>query len=103
MVLGPGTAGQTAEEIAVSDEKTLKLVTNLKRDAIEKRLGDARSKAQKAGLSDVAKTLEGVEGAPKPKLEEKVRSAQKLLAGKADHAHILEVLDLVELNFPNLT
>jgi hypothetical protein len=87
----------------VSDEKTLKLVTNLKRDAIEKRLVDARGKAQKSGLSDVAKMLEGIEGAPKPKLEEKVRGAQKLLAGKADHAHILEVLDLVELNFPNLT
>jgi hypothetical protein len=87
----------------VSDEKTLKLVTNLKRDGIEKRLADARSKAQKAGLPDVAKMLEGVEGAPKPKLEEKVKAAQKLLAGKSDHAHILEVLDLVELNFPNLT
>ena len=87
----------------MSDEKTLKLVTNLKRDAIEKRLADARSKAQKAGLSDVAKALEGVEGAPKAKLEEKVKAAQKLLAGKADHSHILEVLDLVEINFPNLT
>ena len=87
----------------MSDEKTLKLVTNLKRDAIEKRLGDARSKAQKAGLSDVAKMLEGIEGAPKAKVEEKIKGAQKLLAGKSDHSHILEVLDLVELNLPNLT
>jgi hypothetical protein len=102
MVLGPAQPDER-EEAAVSDEKTLKLVTNLKRDAIEKRLGDARGKAQKAGLSDVAKMLEGIEGAPKAKLEEKVKGAQKLLAGKSDHAHILEVLDLVELNFPNLT
>ena len=87
----------------MSDEKTLKLVTNLKRDAIEKRLGDARSKAQKAGLADVAKALEGVEGAPKAKVEEKLKAAQKLLAGKSDHSHILEVLDLVELNLPNLS
>jgi hypothetical protein len=87
----------------VSDEKTLKLVTNLKRDAIEKRLGDARSKAQKAGLSDVAKMLEGVEGGTKAQIEQKLKGAQKLLAGKSDHAHILEVLDLVELNLPNLT
>jgi hypothetical protein len=86
----------------VSDEKTLKLVMNLKRDAIEKRLGDARSKAQKAGLSDVAKMLEGVEGGTKAQIEQKVKGAQKLLTGKSDHAHILEVLDLVELNLPNL-
>jgi hypothetical protein len=87
----------------VSDEKTLKLVTNLKRDAIEKRLGEVRSAAQKAGLADVAKMLEGVEGAPKAKVEEKLKGAQKLLAGKSDHSRLLEVLDLLELNLPNLT
>lgn len=86
----------------MGDEKTLKMVINLKRDGIEKRLGDARSKAQKAGFSDVAKMLEGVEGAPKAKIEEKLKGAQKLLAGKSDHAHILAVLDLVEMNLPNL-
>lgn len=87
----------------MSDEKTLKLVTNLKRDAIEKRLGEVRSAAQKAGLADVAKMLEGVEGAPKAKVEEKLKGAQKLLAGKSDHSRLLEVLDLLELNLPNLT
>ena len=87
----------------MSDEKTLKLVTNLKRDAIEKRLGEVRSAAQKAGLADVAKMLEGVEGAPKAKVEEKLKGAQKLLTGKSDHSRLLEVLDLLELNLPNLT
>jgi len=86
----------------VSDEKTLKLVTNLKRDAIEKRLGEARSAAQKAGLADVAKMLEGIEGAPKAKVEQKVKDALKALAGKADQSGIRAVLELVELNLPNL-
>jgi len=41
-----------------SHDKTLKLVTNLKRDAIERRLGEARSAAQKAGLPGVVGLLE---------------------------------------------
>ena len=87
----------------MSDEKTLKLVTNLKRDAIEKRLGEARSAAQKAGLADVARMLEGVEGAPKAKVEAKVKGALKALAGKSDSSGVKAVLELVELNLPNLT
>jgi hypothetical protein len=83
-------------------DKTLKLVTNLKRDAIEKRLGEARSAAQKAGLSEVAKLLDGVEGAPKALIEQKVRDALQSLARKSDHSGITEVLELVEMNLPNL-
>ena len=87
----------------MSDEKTLKLVTNLKRDAIEKRIGEARDAAKKAGLADVAKALEGAEGAPKASVEEKVKGALKALAGKSEHSGIREKLELVELNLPNLT
>lgn len=83
-------------------DKTLKLVTNLKRDAIEKRLGEARSAAQKAGLSDVANLLDGVEGASKALIEQKVRDALKSLAGKTGHSGITELLELVEMNLPNL-
>jgi hypothetical protein len=85
-----------------SHDKTLKLVTNLKRDGIEKRLGEARGAAQTAGLSDVAALLDGIEGADKAQIEEKVRSALKLLAGKSGHSGISELLELVEMNLPNL-
>lgn len=73
-------------------DKTLKLVTNLKRDAIEKRLGEARSAAQKAGLSEVARLLDGVEGAAKAQIGQKVRVALKSLAGKSGHSGITELL-----------
>ena len=86
----------------MSDEKTLKLVTNLKRDAIEKRLGEARSAAQKAGLADVAKMLEGVEGGSKAQIEQKVKGALKSLAGKSGPSGVKDVLELIELNLPNL-
>ncbi|MGH9721423.1 MAG: hypothetical protein ACRD8O_14535 [Bryobacteraceae bacterium] len=85
-----------------SHDKTLKLVTNLKRDAIEKRLAEARSAAQKAGLSEVATLLDGIEGAPKAQIEQKVRDALKSLAGKSGHSGITELLELVEMNLPNL-
>jgi hypothetical protein len=83
-------------------EKTLKLVTNLDRGAIEKRLVEARSAAQAAGLTDLAKMLGGVEGAPKAQIEQKVKGALKSLAGKSDGKNILALLELVELNLPNL-
>jgi len=87
----------------VSDQdKTLKLVTNLKRGAIEKRLGEARSAAQAAGFSEVAQMLDGIEGSPKAQMEQKVRDALKWLAGKPDHGGIVALLELVELNLPNL-
>jgi len=83
-------------------EKTLKLVTNLDRGAIEKRLVEARSAAQAAGLTDLAKTLAGVEGAPKAQIEQKVKAALKSLAGKSDAKDIQALIELVELNLPNL-
>jgi hypothetical protein len=90
------------EDIVSMHDKTLKLVTNLKRDGIEKRLGEARSAAQKAGLSDVAGLLDGVEGAAKAQIEQKVRDALKSLAGKSGPSGITELLELVEMNLPNL-
>lgn len=83
-------------------DKTLKLVTNLKRDAIEKRLGEARSAAQKAGLTEVATLLDGAEGASRAQIEQKVRDALRSLAGKSGHSGIAELLELVEMNLPNL-
>ena len=85
-----------------SHDKTLKLATNLKRDAIEKRLREARSAAQKAGLSEVAALLDGVEGASRAQIEQKVREALKALAGKSGGSGITELLELVEMNLPNL-
>ncbi len=84
-------------------EKTLKLVTNLDRGAIEKRLAEARSAAQAAGLTDIANTLAGVEGAPRAQIEQKVKEALKSLAGKSDGQDVQALLELVEINLPNLS
>ena len=83
-------------------EKTMKLVTNLDRGAIEARLGEARSAAQRAGLADLAQMFAGVEGAPKAQLEQKVKNALKWLIDKPEHMGIAALLELVEINLPNL-
>lgn len=83
-------------------EKTLKLVTNLDRGAIEARLGEARSAAQAAGLSDLAQMFVGIEGSPRARIEQSVGNALKWLAGKPGHQGIAALLELVEINLPNL-
>jgi hypothetical protein len=83
-------------------DKTLKLVTNLDRAAIEARLADMRKAAQAAGLADVAGALAGFEGAARPQMEEKVRAALRALATKPEHKGLSAQLELVEINLPNL-
>ena len=84
------------------NDKTLKLVTNLDRAAIESRLADVRNAAQAAGLADVAGALAGVEGAARPAMEQKLRAALKALAGKDEHKGLSAQLELIEINLPNL-
>ncbi len=83
-------------------EKTMKLVTNLDRGAIEAKIGDARSAAQAAGLGDLAQMFAGIEGAPRAQIEQEVKSALKWLADKPEHKGITALLELVEINLPNL-
>lgn len=86
----------------MSHEKTLKLVTNLDRAAVEGRLAELRKSAQANQLGGLAALLEGVEGMPRAQLETRVRDALKWLADKPQHKGLFAQLELVELNLPNL-
>jgi hypothetical protein len=83
-------------------EETLKMVNNLDRGGIESRLAQVRAGAQAAGLAELAQMFSGIEGAPRAQVEEKVKSALKWLAGKPEHKSLLALLELVEINLPNL-
>jgi len=85
-----------------SHEKTLKLVTNLDHAAIEAKLGEVRAAAQSNQLADLAQMFAGIEGAPKAQLEQKIKNALKWLADKPDHKGLAALLELVEINLPNL-
>ena len=83
-------------------EKTLKLVTNLDRSAIEGRLSEVRKAAQSSNLNELAAMFNGVEGMPRAAMEERVGNALKWLADKPQHRSLFAQLELVELNLPNL-
>ena len=88
--------------MAADDERTMKLVTNLDRKAIEARLAQVRSEAQSANLKELADMFNGIEGMPRAQIEQKVKNALKWLADKPQHNRIASQLELVGLNLPNL-
>ena len=83
-------------------EETLKMVNNLDRPAVEARLAEIHAGAEAAGLADIARMLAGLQGAPRAQVEDKVKGALKMLAGKTEHKSLIALLELVELNLPNL-
>lgn len=85
----------------MSDDKTMKLVSNLDRPAIEAKLKEVGAAAAAAGLTDLAKMFIGIEGMPRAQIEQRVTNAQKWLADKSQGA-IASLLDLVEMNLKNL-
>jgi hypothetical protein len=84
------------------NEKTMKLVTNLDRKAIEAKLAQVRSEAAEANLKELADMFAGVEGMPRAQIEQKVKNALKWLNDKPQHNRIASQLELVGLNLHNL-
>jgi hypothetical protein len=83
-------------------EKTMKLVTNLDRKAIEAKLAEVRVEAQGANLKELADMFSGIEGMPRAQIEGKVKNALKWLADKPQHNRIASQLELIGLNLVNL-
>jgi len=88
--------------MATDEEKTMKLVTNLDRKAIEAKLAQVRSDAQSANLKELADMFNGIDGMPRAQIETKVKNALRWLADKPQHNRIASQLELVGLNLPNL-
>ena len=86
----------------MSDDKTVRMVTNLDRKAIEGKLADVRKAAQSSNLNELATMFASVEGMPKAQIESRVKNALKWLADKPQHQRIATDLELVELNLKNL-
>jgi hypothetical protein len=86
----------------MADDKTVRMVTNLDRAAVEGKLADVRKAAQSANLAELASMFTGVEGMPKAQIEQRVKNALNWLADKPQHNRISTELELVELNLKNL-
>ncbi len=83
-------------------DKTVRMVTNLDRKAIEGKLAGVRQAAQAAKLADLAAIFDRVEGQPAPHIVACVQKGLKYLADKPQHQRIQAELELVELNLKNL-
>ena len=88
--------------MSADHEKTMRLVTNLDRKAIEGKLAQVRTDAQSANLKELADMFNGIEGMPRAQIEQKVKNALRWLADKPQHNRIASQLELVGLNLPNL-
>ena len=86
----------------MADDKTMRMVTNLDRKAIEGKLAEARTAAQSSNLAELAAMFAGVEGMPRAQIEAKVKNALKWLSDKPQHNRIASQLELVGLNLVNL-
>jgi hypothetical protein len=86
----------------MSNEPTMKLVTNLDRAAIEANLREVGSEAAAAGLTDLAKMFKGIEGLPAAQIEQRVNNATQWLADKPQHVKLIALLELVGMNLKNL-
>ena len=86
----------------MADDKTVRMVTNLDRKAVEGKLAEVRNAAQSANLAELASMFQGVEGMPKAQIESRVKNAIKWLADKPQHNQISTNLELVEMNLKNL-
>jgi hypothetical protein len=85
-----------------SDDKTVQLVTNLDRGAIEGKLSEVRKAAQSSNLAELASMFSAVEGMPRAQMQTRVANALKWLADKPQHQRIAAQLELVGLNLKNL-
>ena len=86
----------------MSNEPTMKLVTNLDRAAIEATLREVGGTAAAAGFTDLASMFTGVEGMPAAQIEQRVNNANKWLSEKPEHMKLAALLDLVGINLKNL-
>lgn len=86
----------------MSDDKTMKIVTNLDRAGIEQMLVEARGLAQAKNLPELASLFNDVEGMPRAQIEQRIGNALKWLADKPEHMAISAQLEMIELNLRNL-
>ena len=71
------------------NEKTMRIVRDLDRKAIEGKLAEVRKTAQAANLAELASMFSGVDGMPRGQIETRVANALKWLADKPQHQSII--------------
>jgi len=86
----------------MSFDSTMKFSNTMNRAEIEAMLEDCRSFAAAADLPAVATLLTGVAGMAAPDLGKRIMGCLEQLGGKDEYALLIDKLDMLLLNLPNL-
>ena len=86
----------------MDQDKTVELVTNLDRAAIEEKLGQVVAAAKTHHLEDIVTLLGAYAGMSQPDLRKRVGLCLHALSGSPEHKALFTQLELVELNLHNL-
>ncbi len=86
----------------MDQDKTVELVTNLDRAAIEGKLGQIVADAKARSLEDIPTLLGAYVGMSQDELRKRVTLCLHALSGASEHKALFTQLELVELNLSNL-
>ena len=85
-----------------NDDKTVELITNLDRAAVEGILKQIAMEAKAKGLDDIITLLGNFVGMSQPDLKKRVALCLESLSGSPEHRALFAQLEVVELNLKNL-
>jgi len=85
-----------------NDDKTVELITNLDRAAVEGKLKQAAAEAKAKGLDDIVTLLGDFVGMSQQDLRKRVALCLESLSASPQHRALFSQLEVVELNIKNL-
>lgn len=85
-----------------NDDKTVELITNLDRAAVEGILQRVAAEAKARGLDDIITLLGDFIGMSQQELRKRVALCLESLSASPEQRVLFSQLELVELNLPNL-
>lgn len=83
-------------------EATLRFVTNLDRAGIEKLLAGVAAKSAERGMANVTALLGGAPGKSRAELEKLIVECIGLLSKDSGNNGLIDQLEMVQINLPNL-
>jgi hypothetical protein len=86
----------------MSFDTTMIFSTTINRTEIEAMLGECRTFAAAADLPAVAKLLTDINGLPASDMGTRIMNCLQQLGGKDEYALLIDKLDMLLLNLPNL-
>jgi hypothetical protein len=102
VIFGSPHAKNISGGSAMSFDSTMIFSTTMNRAEIEAMLGECRTFAAAADLPAVAQLLTDANGLPAAELGKRIMGCLEQLGGKDEYALLIDKLDMLLLNLPNL-